>query len=216
MESIRRVFDLYLRKYLPPKQLTINGIEIYGGTIIDRSLQNMDGYEQELLAELRTALTPDDRVCIIGGGLGITTVVASRNADQVITYEAGRVNARNIQRTIDYHNIDNVKLVPKPVGNPVSIWGREPASQQAISPESLPECDVLELDCEGSEIEVLETMTIRPRTIVVESHGIYDSPSNEVAKYLTSLGYEICSTVTEVAEHDIVIMRANKSDMTDG
>lgn len=175
----------------------------------------MDGYEQELFAELRTALTPGDRVCIIGGGLGITTVVASRNADQVITYEAGRVNARNIQRTIDYHNIDNVNLVPKPVGNPVSIWGREPASQQAISAESLPECDVLKFDCEGSEIEVLETMAIRPRTIVVESHGIYDSPSNEVAKYLTSLGYEICSTVTEVAEHDIVIMRANKSDMTD-
>lgn len=210
MKWIQKFFDLYLRKYLPPKKISVNGIEVYGGTIFDRTLQNMEGYEQELIDELESALLAEDHVCIVGGGLGITTVIAARTAERITTYEAGRVNARNIQRTVDYHDLDNVEVVPKPVGNPISIWGRESASNDVISPESLPDCDVLELDCEGSELEILNYLTIDPRTIVVESHGMLGSTSDEITSTLDSLGYGIQSTTAEVAEDDITIIRATR------
>jgi hypothetical protein len=41
--------------------------------------------------------------------------------------------------------------------------------QWQVTPAELPECDVLELNCEGSEIGILRNMTIRPRAIAVET-----------------------------------------------
>lgn len=206
MSFIQEFYDKYLRKYLPPKKIKINRKTVFAGTILDIGLKDMDGYEKELIAGLDEALQPTDNVCIVGGGLGITTLYAADKASEVTTFEAGKVNYRNLRYTVKYHNLQNVLLIPKAVGKPVSIWGGEPTDHGNIKPQELPECDVLELDCEGTELEILNNMIIRPRMIIVESHGIYNSPSETVISKLNELGYDIISTNPEVSESDIVII----------
>jgi hypothetical protein len=66
----------------------------------------------------------------------------------------------------------------------------------------LPECDVLLLDCEGSEIGILEKLTVQPRVILVESHGMYDSPSQEIEELLKRQSYSIKSKEPAVKESE--------------
>jgi hypothetical protein len=45
------------------------------------------------------------------------------------------------------------------------------------------------LDCEGSEVEILRELTIQPRVILVETHGLYGAPTDLVASLLEKRGY---------------------------
>ena len=59
-----------------------------------------------------------------------------------------------------------------------------PASQ-------LPPCNVLELDCQGAEVEILRELVIQPRVILVETHELYGAPTDLVASLLKRRGYII-------------------------
>jgi hypothetical protein len=61
----------------------------------------------------------------------------------------------------------------------------------AIAPDELPSCDVLELDCEGAELDILERMTIQPRALVVEAHGVFGAPTETVRRVIESRGYQV-------------------------
>ena len=50
---------------------------------------------------------------------------------------------------------------------------------------------MLELDCEGAERGIFDAMTIRPRAIVVETHGMAGSPSEGIRRQLEALGYAV-------------------------
>ena len=60
-----------------------------------------------------------------------------------------------------------------------------------LPPSQLPTCNVLEMDCEGAEVEILREMTIQPRVIVVETHGLYGAPTDLVASLLEKRGYVV-------------------------
>ena len=78
------------------------------------------------------------------------------------------------------------------VGEAISVHGeQDDRSKLIVPPAELPECDVLELDCEGSEIGILRNMTIRPRAIAVETHGLYGAPTTMVKELLENLGYAV-------------------------
>src|SRR5262249_41883865 len=58
-----------------------------------------------------------------------------------------------------------------------------------LPPSQLPACNVLQLDCEGAEVEILHELTIQPRVILVETHGVYGAPTDLVASLLWKRGY---------------------------
>ena len=58
-----------------------------------------------------------------------------------------------------------------------------------MSAPQLPPCDVLELDCEGAEVDILQKMIIQPRGILVETHGLFGAPTVLVASLLQKRGY---------------------------
>jgi hypothetical protein len=60
-----------------------------------------------------------------------------------------------------------------------------------LPPSQLPSCDVLQLDCEGAEVEILRETMIQPRVILVETHGIFGAPTNLVASLLEKRGYVV-------------------------
>jgi hypothetical protein len=72
---------------------------------------------------------------------------------------------------------------------------------------------VLELDCEGAEVEILRELTIQPRVILVETHGLYGAPTHLVASLLEKRGYIISDrgvaeprAAHHCTEHDLRVL----------
>jgi hypothetical protein len=64
--------------------------------------------------------------------------------------------------------------------------------------------DILELDCEGSEIEILQDLTARPRHIIVEMHPMYhDIDIVDFLEMMKSKGYILANIYT--VNGDVVI-----------
>lgn len=157
-------------------------------------------YESALVAGLRENVRPGDRVVIVGGGWGVTTVVAARAAGKrgwITTYEELSQSVERMHWTIERARCnDIVQIIHSHVEGRLPDF--TPTETVATKPEDLPDCDILELDCEGAELGILERMKIRPRVILVESHGVNGSSSREVRDVLVRIGYSIISE--EVAE----------------
>lgn len=73
------------------------------------------------------------------------------------------------------NNIDfsRFELIEGYAGNPTNVYGEyNQQSTEFIDINKL-KFDVLELDCEGSEIEILHDLSIHPRHIIVEMHPMF-------------------------------------------
>jgi hypothetical protein len=68
-----------------------------------------------------------------------------------------------------------------------------------IDVEDLPECDVLEMDCEGAEKEILKKLQIKPRVIIVETHPDFESPPSEIKSILISMNYKVLKTIDRLS-----------------
>lgn len=174
-------------------------------------------YESSLIQGLRQHVRPGDRVLVIGGGVGVTTVVAAQcagPAGHVECYEGGLTEVASTLRTIGRNGVsDRVSVHHAVVGKAVCVWG-EGLSDVLVPPQALPECDVLELDCEGAEAAILRDMAIAPRVCLVETHGMYGAPTDLVAGLLRNRGYEVVDIAIEerncqwCRENDMTVLAA--------
>jgi hypothetical protein len=92
-------------------------------------------------------------------------------------------------------------IVEKAIAAGDKIAEREDTSDQStpiVKAEELPQCDVLEMDCEGAELDILRNMKVRPRVVLVETHGVFGAPTSAVKKALKEMEYDITSV--EIAE----------------
>lgn len=154
-------------------------------------------YEELSNTELRRHVDRGDDVVIVGGGWGITTVVAARMTHYegtVTTFEANSEMKETVERSMKINNIEDVAEVRHHHVGPAFDSAQEhygPADGEQLNPEDLPVCDVLELDCEGAEREILEKMEIRPHCIIVESHPPDGVTTEEVIERLHNIDYEV-------------------------
>ena len=86
-----------------------------------------------------------------------------------------------------------------------------------MPPAEIPDCDVLEMDCEGAETSILSEMSIRPRVILVETHGCLGAPTSDVRDLLITIGYEVedlgfaePSRMAECVSGDIRVLAARR------
>lgn len=116
----------------------------------------------------------DDDIVIVGGGVGVTTVHASEQSEtgSVTVYEAGETHAALTEKTLELNQVPTEWVVHQAAVGPAhELYGYEtPTSVDQVETTDLPDCDVLELDCEGSELSILQELGIRPRVIIVEIH----------------------------------------------
>jgi hypothetical protein len=152
-----------------------------------------------------------DDVIIIGGGNGVTAIHAARKvgpSGSVKVFEGGAV-AKYIEQLAILNNAEDIVDVEHAVvGEAAVLYGGISNKSYIKNPSDLTNCDVLEMDCEGSELEILTKMTIRPRVIIVEVHPwYYPENSNGILQILDDLGYSIeyCST------HDGEIISVSKA-----
>ncbi len=94
-----------------------------------------------------------------------------------------------IRQTFRRNKVD-VDLRFAAVGEAIGVYGDGEVAP-VVAPKDLPECDILEMDCEGAERIILAGMTIRPRAIAVETHRVYGSPTEVVHEALEKLGYAV-------------------------
>jgi len=162
-----------------------DGLLLSAGALLDNP-----GYEATLIAALRETIRSGDNVVIVGGGVGVTAVVAAlRTTGIVHCFEGSKQQAQCVQKTAARNGVANVSVHHAIVASSIAVYEGEGGD---IMPASdLPRCDVLELDCEGAEVEILRGMTIQPRVILVETHGLFGAPTELVASLLRKRGYAV-------------------------
>lgn len=210
MSITKHAYDRVLRKYLPRKLGRLNGVTARHPRLFDRT-DVFPSYEAELVDALETHVCPSDHVLVIGGGLGVTATIAARHGDHVTAYEASHQRYQLLRETLELNGVtESVEPHHALVGPAINVNG-VPADR-TVSPDSLPECDVLEIDAEGAETEILRHLDIRPRVIIVEAHRQQGAPADAIAEQLSGLGYEIVDSQTQNRRKGIVILTAVRYD----
>jgi hypothetical protein len=158
------------------------------------ALADQPSYEAVLIAGLRDVVRAEDSVVIVGGGLGVTAVVAALLAGplgSVQCFEGSKHRASLVQQTAARNGVTNLRVRHAVVAKSIGVYRSRGDVGRLLPAAQLPPCDVLELDCEGAEVESLQELTVRPRVILVETHGVYGAPTRLVTSVREKRGYAI-------------------------
>lgn len=212
---IQSIYDTIIRPWLPYKISVHNGVPVKSRVKLLDFTEVFPDYEDPLISSVRRNVEVDDHTVIVGGGLGVSTIAAVRASGvqgEVTTFEGSRTQYETVKQTLSINDVENqVDLRHTIVGSysdfSLDGWG-EPDGANVFPPNELPDCDVLELDCEGVENEILSKMEIRPRVIIVETHDFLNSPKEEVIQTLRDVSYEITNTETLDEERGIDVLTA--------
>lgn len=152
-------------------------------------------HESALVSELQDRVQPGDRVVVVGAGSGTTSVIAAKRATEsgnVISFEGSSGQVQQARNTIALNEVqDRSEVRHAVVGPAIHLSSSAGDNVEKLSLEELPDCDVLELDCEGAEKEILNDMVITPRVVIVETHPHFDSVPERIQEILESRGYNI-------------------------
>lgn len=201
-KSSKHIYGVYLTR------LPLLGSPNYNGVNVRRAHLPWESsdkpyYESALVNGIENCVHPGDTVVIVGGGYGVTAVRAAKKVGKegkVVVFEGSKTQVRKTRETAQLNRIDEtIEVHHRIVGPAKSVYGDNNEEQvESVQAKDLPECDVLELDCEGAEIEILSDLSEQPRAILVETHGVYDAPADQVRALLEKNSYEIISQ--EIAE----------------
>ncbi len=155
-----------------------------------QQFEDVPDYEEALIKGLRANVKAGDRIVVVGGGTGVTCVVAAElSCSKVICFEGDYAGVKASRETASLNDVDDrIEILHAIVAKDIAVYGSERATN-LVSPNDLPPCDVLELDCEGAEVPILTEMKIEPRVVIVETHGLFGAPPERVKSILEGRGY---------------------------
>lgn len=229
-EFVRYHYKTDVRPRLPRRLTEYNGVAVRASRLFDSVVPFQTGYpdrsayESALVDGLRERVQPGDDVVVVGGGWGVTAVVAAVQAGpdgHVDVYEGSSEYVDRIHETLKLNGVsDRVSVHHAIVAEEIQLRGSSDGAS-TLQPSELPPCDLLELDCEGAERKILqafEERETRPRTILVETHGNLGAPSDEVTDRLDSLGYQLVgrepaeSAMLDLClENDVYVLTATRA-----
>ncbi len=210
-ELFKQFYNHYISTLLPSIRAEYNGVETFGAKLFDNHInwrkKNKPGYESGLIDSLIQNADSSDHIVIVGGGWGVTAVRSAKvvgSDGKVSVFEGSESQIAKVKSTIELNGVsDRIDINHAVVGPNIGVYDNT-GDAEIVNPSDLPKCDVLELDCEGSELEILRNLEMRPRVIIVESHGRYNSSTKNVIDTLNDLNYQIKSvSLAEISEHCI-------------
>jgi hypothetical protein len=138
-----------------------------------------------------------------------------RSADSfdgdVTAFEPSSEMFETIERTLTVNRVSDVVSVEHAAVGPGPDSNEQcfgPADGDQRPPSAVPERDVLDLDCEGAEVEILREPDVAPRVIVVEVHPHLGSSIEAVGSGLEKRGYEIVERGATIRTDDIPVLTA--------
>ena len=181
----------------PSRKIAVfNGIAVRGASIYSKN-DIFPEHEAELISAIRNYVQNGNKVLVIGGGSGASTVAVAHQVGsmgKVIAYEGNKNSAAMSKETINLNKVnDRVEIIHAIIEKPVYLLG-EIGNPPTIPAKDFPECDALIMDCEGAETPILQNLKIKPKLIIVETHPLLNSPKEEIIKLLEKLNYKIISS----------------------
>lgn len=154
-------------------------------------------YEEGLIQAHRSA-EDIDKAAVIGGGYGISSIhLADYHGADISIYEAAEDKCRLIRKNIEFNELsERMEVIRAVVSENINVWGSAEGAEK-ISPSDLyTDLDLLELDCEGNEVNVVKNIDKLPKYLVVEFHPKkVDETFTEFREILDSKGYKIKSVM---------------------
>ncbi|WP_435359665.1 hypothetical protein [Haloarchaeobius sp. DFWS5] len=186
----------------------LNGVAV-PGTEFDDESDDFPDHEGTVVSALRRRVRRGDSVVVVGGGWGTTTVVAARMTHfegDVTVYEPSAKMRYLLERTVAVNRVAELVSIESAAVGPVSesserIFGSPDG--QSVAPSEIPPCDVLDLDCEGAELPILEAIEFEPRLLTVEAHPHLGCSRDTVEDQLAAMGYEIVDSAPIRPGNDI-------------
>lgn len=146
---------------------------------------NNPNYKEKYIPLLKERISSDDQVTIIGGGRGVSSVIAAQKlsgSGKLTIYEGSPKMASIIEKTLKLNDIkEGYKIINKIVGPGIDVYSDEKKFDR-LHPEDLEPCDILFMDCEGAELKILQELKIKPKYIISELHPY---------KYVSSEKFEV-------------------------
>lgn len=207
---LQRVFNKYIRPHTPRRIAVYNGVAIRDIRLFDPT-DVRQGYEEPLIAAIRNRVTEGDTVVVVGGGRGVSSVAAAHRVGRsgtVTTYEGAKKRYELAAETIELNKADEVTEIHHTVVGSAVQLADDAGDVDTLHPSDLPACDVLVMDCEGTEDEILDSLNDWPETIIVETHGFLDVPEAEIEARLETNGYEVINRGVENDALDVFVLTA--------
>lgn len=168
---------------------------------VTRETTDRPAYEERYVDCLRASLREGEAVTLVGGGWGVSAVVAARSVGEsgrVTVFEGAEEAVERTRNTVELNGVaDRVTVRQAIVSDDVALRGDDRGAP-IVPPEDLPACDALALDCDGAEVHILEALAVRPETIVVEHHPVVregallaEHRPETIRAILEDRGYEI-------------------------
>ena len=210
-----RIYNEIIRPYLPYKISVHNGVAVEDETRLFDFTDTFPEYEEALISGIRSQVRENDSVTVVGGGLGVSTVVAAEATGRrgsVETFEASENQYNIVRNTVRLNKVEEFVNINHEIVGSFSEYSSESygtaSNAEVIDPSSLPDSDVLVLDCEGAEIEILNDLSHYPRAIIVETHGFLGSSEKEVREILLDENYRIVERGIEVESEGVFVLTA--------
>lgn len=128
-------------------------------------------YEEGLLKAQRLA-EDVDKAALVGGGYGISGIhLAEYHNAYVSIYEAAEDKCRLIRKNIEFNELSSqIQVFRALVGENITVWGSAEGAEKIKPSELDTDLDLLELDCEGNEVDIIKSLEDYPDYLVVEFH----------------------------------------------
>ena len=205
--SLQYVYETRIRNYLPRFSVRYNGVKVRAGRLLDPLIPGYSlhrpKYENAIVSGIQEHVRYGDRVAIVGGGWGVSAVVAADRAGSDSTidvYEGSAIGVDRVKETARLNSlVERISVEHAIVGAEISLLD-DSGGAPIMPADEIDNYDVLVLDCEGAELTILEEIVDRPSVIIVETHGFLGAPIPIVEKKLKHLGYAVHSR--RIAEPD--------------
>lgn len=199
-KSIEFIYRVSFRRFTPRKGYIIhNKVKIKRKHILDDlflSVTREPKVEDGVISSHKKVTKEGDKVVIIGGGNGVTAVRAAMivgKKGKLFIYEGGKYSYEKVKKVVAMNSVGDIsKVFNSIVGEGINVYGGEHTDAKRTNPNEIPDCDVLELDCEGAEIDILRELHMRPRAIIAELHPWhFQEDPGFLLELIDEKGYEV-------------------------